>query len=420
MSEYDPTTLNLADFDLGHETDPLQVSDEFRRWRASAPQYHALFSRPLATGAAPRTTLHVDGRDYDVINMASLDYLGLCGHPAVSRAQMNAFETWGNGAAGTPLVSGTTTLHKQLEQDVCAMTGKASCLLYTSGFSAATGLMVALLRRGDVAVLDQFAHLSWHDGAHMSRARVATFAHNDPESLDAVLSRHATRRRIVIVDGLYSMDGDFAQLRALLDVCDAHDVGLVVDEAHSVFADGPRGDGVTGRLGEMGRVRAFMGTFSKSLSVVGGFVCVDQDLGDYLRYFSHPYGFSAALPPATVAGLTKAVELARHGTERRQTLAARALRFRDGLKTLGLNIGVSQSWIVPVIVGADREFLLSATQELMQKGLYVAPIEFPAVPEDGLRMRCAVSAGHSEADIDEALNLLESVVARPLKIRRGT
>lgn len=257
--------------------------------------------------------------------------------------------------------------------------------------------------------------MCWMDGVRQSGARLATFGHNDPDDLDRVLTRHRAQRRLVVVDGLYSMDGDVADLSRLLDVCDAHGVGLIVDEAHSIFALGEHGGGVVEAQGERERVRLHFGTFSKALSQIGGFAAADDDLVEYMRMYAHPFVFSAAPPPAQVAGIRAAMKVVRDEPERRVTLAENAAYFRAQLQGLGLNIGTGRTHVVPIIVGDDRALLFDAALSMLARGLYVVPIDYPAVPEDGLRFRTAVTATHSRADLDEALQIIEDCVARPLR-----
>lgn len=411
----DPASHHLGDFYMGHETDPLRALPDFTQWRDAAPDYHALVERRLATMVGARTALQFAGEKRQVLNLASLDYLGLASHPEVIAAQQAALSEWGTGSAGVPLLSGMTTLHEELQHELNAMTGKQGTLLFTSGFAAAIGMCIALLHRGDVAILDERAHMSWMDGVRLSGAKLVTFAHNDPASLDEALTRYKDSRRCVIIDGLYSMDGDFANLGALLDVADAHGVGIVVDEAHSVFADGPGGGGTTERLGEQQRVRVFMGTFSKALSVVGGFISCDAALADYMRYYAHPYVFSGALPPSTVAGILTAVRIMRADSTRRERLLENSNYMRGALQSLGLNTGRSQSWIIPIIFGNRRDILFESVKQLMARGVYAAPVDYPAVAEDQVRIRVAISAAHTRADLDEALGHIEDLVVAPLR-----
>jgi 7-keto-8-aminopelargonate synthetase-like enzyme len=363
--------------------------------------------RTLAAG----TVLLVEGRELPVVNLASLDYLGICRLPQAIQAQTAALESWGSGACGVPLLSGMTRLHCELQDEMCRITRRTGAILFTSGYAGALGLCSALLRRGDVAVVDEFAHMSWVDGARMAGASLVTFKHNDAADLAKVLAKHEGRRRAVVVDGLYSMDGDLADLPRLLDVCDEHGVGLIADEAHSMFAMGADGGGVTAHFGEQDRVRIVFGTFSKALSVVGSFAAGDADLLDYVRYYAHPYVFSAALPPAVVAGITAAVRAVSGDDALRRRLADNAHYFRAGVQAMGLDTGASESHIVPVIVGEDRRLLYQGVRELMMRGVFVAPVDFPAVPRDKVRFRCAISAGHSREELDMALESIGEVFA---------
>lgn len=406
--------MNLADFYGGHDTDPLSAPPEFLEWRRATSREQALFQAPLAGPAGPRTRLVVGGTVREVINLASLDYLGLNRDPRVAAAVRDAVEQWGVGACGVPLLTGTSLVHQRLEAEVSALLRRADTMLFPSGFSGGAGLMSALLRKGDVAIADTKAHMCWMDGIRTSGAQLATFPHGDLAALDRLLDTHKLARRVVIVDGLYSMDGDVADLPALLDVCEAHGVGLVVDEAHSIFALGRTGGGATEAAGVESRVRLLFGTFSKGLSMLGGFASGDAELLSYARLYAHPFGFSAALPPAYAAGMLVAVQIATRESHRRDRLAENAAYFRSSLQGLGLDTGVSSTHVVPIIV-RDRALLYDAGVKLRENGLYLVPIDYPAVPENAVRFRTSLSAAHTREDLDAALNLIEDFVARPLR-----
>jgi glycine C-acetyltransferase len=294
------------------------------------------------------------------------------------------------------------------------MLDRADTMLFPSGFSGGVGLMSALLRKGDVAIADAKAHMCWLDGIRTSGAQLAMFPHGDPQALDALLDRHKASRRVVVVDGLYSMDGDVADLPAILDVCDAHGVGLIVDEAHSIFALGARGGGVTEATGTEKRVRLLFGTFSKGLSMLGGFASGDSDLLAFARLYAHPFGFSAALPPAYVAAMVTAVQIAIKENDRRERLAANAAYFRSALHSMGIDTGRSTTHVVPIIL-RDRNLLYQSGLQLRERGVYLVPIDYPAVPEDAVRFRTSLSAAHTREDLDTALNLIEKFIARPLR-----
>lgn len=410
-------TLNLADFFPGHDSDPLVAPEDFVAWRAATAPEQALFQRPLFAAAGPRTRVPVDGEPRDVINLASLDYLGLNRHPRLTAAAREALEVWGTGACGVPLLSGTTRLHVALEEKLSAFLQRAASVLFPSGFSGGVGLMAGLLRRGDVAIADEKAHMCWLDGIRASGAQLVMFPHQDVKALDALLTKHKAARKVVVVDGLYSMDGDVADLPALLEVTDAHGVGLVVDEAHSIFALGAHGGGATELHGAEKRVRLLFGTFSKAVASLGGFASGSRELLDYARLYSHPFGFSAALPPSIVATNMAAVELAAESDDRRVKLAENARYFRDNLRGLGIDTGESTTQVIPMIVGRERDVLYEAGIEMLSRGLYIVPIDYPAVPEDKVRFRVSISAGHERADLDRALELIEASVVGRLRAR---
>jgi glycine C-acetyltransferase len=412
----DPYALNLGDFVFGHDTDPLCAPGDFRTWRAMTARERGLLQQPLAGASGPWTQLEVAGEARDVLNLASLDYLGLNRHPVIAAAIAAAVQEWGVGACGVPLLTGTSRPQKELERLMAELVGHEDAMLFPSGFSGGAGLMSALLHKGDVAIADVKAHMCWMDGIRTSGAHLATFPHGDIAALDDLLERHKRSRRLVVVDGLYSMDGDVPDLPALLDVCDAHNVGLVVDEAHSVFALGHRGGGTTESQGVEGRVRLFVGTFSKGLSMLGGFASASHDLLDYARFYAHPFAFSAALPPAYLVGIIAAAKLSGEGADLRARLASNAEYFRQALRTMGLDTGSSTTHVIPIIF-KDRRFLFEAGLSLRERGVYVMPVDYPAVPEDAVRFRISISAGHTQEDLDRGLNAIEDVVAKPLRTR---
>ena len=405
--------LSLADFYMGHDTDPLKTPDGFTDWRQATLKYQSLYERRLLQATSAHTEIETLGGAKKIINMASLDYLGLCSHPELIRVHQQALEQWGNGAGGVPLLSGMCKTHESLEQRVSQLTGQESTQLYSSGFAAAIGFAVALLRKSDIAICDQRAHISWVDGIKMSGASLVTFQHNDIQDLDRLLGKYKDRRRVVIVDGLYSMDGDYANLPEILSVTEKYGVSVVVDEAHSIFAAGENGGGAVEHFGVQDRVSMVMGTFSKALGFVGGFLSGSKGIIDYLRFYSHPYVFSSAIPPAMAATIHAAIDFSANNKLLREKLWDNADYFRSELKKLGFNIGTSETWVVPIILGNNRELLYESVLHLEQRGLYVAPVDYPAVSEDQIRIRTAVSAAHNKEDLDLALGLLEETLVRP-------
>src|SRR6266849_3777945 len=270
---------------------------------------------------------------------------------------------------------------------------------------AALGTISGLLRKTDVAVLDNRSHLSLRDGAVLSLSRVDRFEHNDPASLGAALCRRRGKRQLVIVEGIYSMDGDFASLDGLLDVAESHNASVFIDEAHSMLACGANGRGAAEHFGVEKRIPLVYGTFSKAFAAVGGFVTGPTETLDYLRYYAHSYAYSCALPPAIVAAVLRALEIAGREPELRDRLWSNAKYFRDHLNALGIDTGASTTYIMPLVVG-DRARMYQLGHELRRRGLFVAPVDFPAVPEDRICFRACVTANHTRADLDEALNIV--------------
>jgi glycine C-acetyltransferase len=283
-------------------------------------------------------------------------------------------------------------------------------MLFNSGFGGALGTLSGLLRKTDVAVLDNRSHLSLRDGAVLSRCRVDRFEHNDPASLDAALVRRKGRRQLVIVEGIYSMDGDFAALDDLLDVAKVHNASVFIDEAHSILACGPHGRGAAEHFHVEDRIRLIYGTFSKAFGALGGFVAGPVETLDYLRFYAHPYAYSCALPPVIVAAVLRALEIAKAEPELRTRLWDNAYYFRTQLNSLGIDTGASSTYIMPLVVG-DRARMYRLCHELRRRGVWVAPVDYPAVPQDRICFRACVTAEHARADLDEALNILADTLA---------
>src|SRR5204863_1750495 len=237
MSE-DPAKLSLSNFLAGESNDPLQAPPSFTNWMKVGAWAVKLYEPELLASADARTTLSYEGEPHSVINLCSYNYLGLANHPEVIAAAHEALSTHGLGACGSPILSGMSDLHRQLEKRMAEFLGYEDAMLFNSGFGGALGSISGLMRKSDVAVMDNRSHLSLRDGAVLARTRCERFDHNDPESLDRALTRHKGKRHLVIVEGIYSMDGDFGQLDEVMDVADAHGASVFVDEAHSMLACG--------------------------------------------------------------------------------------------------------------------------------------------------------------------------------------
>lgn len=410
----------LAKYDLGDfyhtgSDAPLDPGDDYREWKRGAAPAFTLFEPVLSSGPFARTSLRSGGKDKPAINLASYSYLGLGAHPEVIAAAVEALQTYGTGACGSPVLSGMTDLHRDLEQSLAKFMQREDTMLFNSGNAGAIGALSSVLRKGDVAILDQYAHICLIEGAKLAGARVETFIHNDPEDLDAKLTRHAGKRRLVIVEGLYSMHGDLGALDKLAPVAKAHGVDLFVDEAHSILAIGENGRGAGEHFGVEGDIALSYGTFSKSFANAGAVLGGTKDTLDYMRFYANTYVFSVALPPSVVAGVRAALEVATRDNTLRETLRENAVYFRNSLHGLGVDTAGSTEHIIPIVLGADRMQLYRLTATLRENGLFVAPVDYPSVPDSELRLRTCVTAAHAREDLDEALTLIEDLVVPELR-----
>jgi 7-keto-8-aminopelargonate synthetase-like enzyme len=371
----------------------------------------------MAGPSLPITRVRTVDGTVRVVNLTGYGYLGLVRHPAVVAAAKAALDEYGTGACGSPMLAGKIEPLVALERKLAALTRRPGVLVFNSGFGGALGTAAGIMRKGDVAVLDERAHVSLMDGVRLTGARLATFAHNEPADLDRVLNIHAGARRVVFVDGLYSMDGDVADLPRLLAVAESHGVGTIVDEAHSMFCFGASGGGLVEHFGVVERVGVHYGTFSKGLSAAGGFCATSLELADYLRCYANAYGFTCALPPATVAGLCAALDVVAAEPWRRDRLAENAAYFRGALQGLGIDTGHSTTHVVPLILGEERILLYELGLELRRRGVFLTPVDYPTVSLDQVRFRASVTADHSRADLDEALQVLADVLVPALRAR---
>ncbi|EDM78110.1 POSSIBLE 8-AMINO-7-OXONONANOATE SYNTHASE BIOF2 (AONS) (8-AMINO-7-KETOPELARGONATE SYNTHASE) [Plesiocystis pacifica SIR-1] len=407
---------SLADFYFTDTDDPMVPPPEFGKWVQDGAWAFELFEPEMLGAVEPVMRIHRAGKDRTVVNLSSYNYLGLAAHPEVIEAGKKALSRYGTGACGSPMLSGMTDLHRQLEHELRKFTGHEDVMLFNSGFGGGMGTLTGLLRKGDVAILDDKCHLCLIDGVKLAKAKLNFFTHNDPAALDEALQKTAGRRRVVVLEGVYSMDGDTANLPALLEVTERHGVGVMLDEAHSILALGARGRGCAEHYGlPPSAINLQYATFSKSFAHTGSFVAGKKELIKYLRHYVNGYAFSCALPPAIVGGVLKALELGTRDNSLREKLWRNVQHFRAGAESLGLDIGEADSQVFPIIIGGDRQMLYEQCIAMNDAGLFLAPVDFPSVPEESLRYRVAVTAGHELVDLDRALNILEDTLVKALR-----
>lgn len=348
------------------------------------------------------TVVVIEGKER--IMMGSNNYLGLTHHPAVLAAAKAALERYGSGCTGSRFLNGTLDLHERLEADLAEFLGKEACLVFSTGYQANLGAISGLVGRGDFVILDKLDHASIVDGAKMSHGETVRFNHGDLAGLERKLQKLPPSAGVmVIVDGVYSMEGDIADLPALIKVCQKYGAALAVDDAHSVGVLGPNGQGTAAHFDVTDDVDVIVGTFSKSLASIGGFVAGSDTVIHYLKHHARPLIFTAALPPANTAGVLAALEVLQREPERRARLWENTRRLQDGLRHIGFDIGPTETPIVPVLIG-PLETTFVFWRKLFDAGVFTNPVVPPAVPPSQCRLRTSLMATHSAEQIDRALD----------------
>jgi 8-amino-7-oxononanoate synthase len=338
------------------------------------------------------TRLRIDGRE--VLNFGSNDYLGLAADPRLGAAVAAAIGADGWGSGASPLVTGYAERHQQLEQRLSEFEAAEAALLFPSGFAANLGTIAALAGPGDTVFTDRKNHASLLDGCRLSRADVRVYPHNDWRKLQSLLSHRGGARRLIVTDSLFSMDGDLAPLAELAGLAERYGAMLLIDEAHATGVFGPAGRGVAEQLGLDGRIPIRVGTLSKALGSIGGFVAGSRPLIEWLVNRARPYVFSTAAPAAVCAAGIAALDIVRDEPQRRRQLLANAGTLRAALAEQGWNVGHSASQIIPLVVGEpDRATALSA--RLLDRGLLVPAIRPPTVPQGEACLRISLSYGHT-------------------------
>ncbi|MGZ8622759.1 MAG: glycine C-acetyltransferase [Actinomycetota bacterium] len=356
------------------------------------------------TGARAR----FDGRE--VINLASNNYLGLASHPRMNRAAADAALRLGAGSGAVRTIAGTMSLHHELEERFAAFKHAESALMFQSGFTANAGTVAAILSKEDVIVSDRLNHASIIDGARLSRAEIAVFEHRDADHADRLLTETARpgRRQLLITDGVFSMDGDIAPLPDLVEVAERHGAIMMIDDAHASGVLGTGGAGTVDHFGLHGRVDIQVGTLSKAIGVLGGFIAGPGHLTEWLQNRGRPFLFSTSAPPAVVAACIEALAIIQDEPDRLARLWANTAALKVGLKALGFDTGASETPITPVITG-EEEVTQTFARRLFEEGVFCPAIVFPTVGKGMARVRTIVIADHTENDLAEALEIFGRV-----------
>lgn len=402
-------TLDMFSQSVGK--DHAEIS-QFWRWRemvVDAGRY--TFEVPHLHAQKPRVKVRrITGETFDLISLASYNYLGYAYHPDVLNAAKEALDVFGLGATGSPVLNGTFQIHKVLEQKLVEFFGLDGygVSLFSSGYGANVGVVSCYIHKGDHVVLDRSSHASLIDGALLSQGKISLFRHNDAEHLDRVLKKIDTgnARILVCTEGVFSTDGDYGNLKDILQVTRKYDAKLLVDEAHSLLVAGPTGRGVSEELGVLEQVDMLIGTFSKSFAGVGGFLFAPREIVNYVNYYARSRMFSCALDPAVTGGLIKSLELASgpDGDRKRKRVISNANYLRSKLEGR-VDTGVSHSWIIPVIYG-DERLTIPLSDYLQKHGLDISLMMFPAVPKNRSRIRAFVTSEHNREQLDEAAGII--------------
>ena len=359
---------------------------------------------------------HYDGKQ--VINLASNNYLGLCNHPKLREAAIAATQKYGVGSGAVRTIAGTMRIHMELEEKIAAFKGVEACVVFQSGFAANAGTVSSILGKEDFILSDELNHASIIDGARLSRAKIKVFRHKDVGHAEELLKeiQNEPGRKLVITDGVFSMDGDIGPVGELAALCEKYGAIMMVDDAHASGVLGRNGRGSVDHFQCTGSVDVQVGTLSKAIGALGGYVCGSRDLIDYLYHRARPFLFSTSHPPSVAASCIAAFDILESEPERIDRLWTNTSYFQGELKAAGFNIGgqttpASETPITPIIIGDGRK-TMDFSRALFDAGLMATGIAFPTVPDGKARIRCIMTSEHTRPQIDQALEILARTAKR--------
>ncbi|MGB9486632.1 MAG: glycine C-acetyltransferase [Terriglobia bacterium] len=352
----------------------------------------------------------------EVINLSSNNYLGLTTHPKLRARALEAIEKWGVGSGAVRTIAGTMAVHLELEEKIAKFKHVEASVVFQSGFTANAGTVQAILGREDIIISDQLNHASIIDGCRLSRAEIKIFPHKDMEACENILKEVEARkcRKLLITDGVFSMEGDIAPLPQLVELAEKYGCIMMIDDAHASGVLGRNGRGTVDHFNLHGRVDIQVGTLSKAIGALGGYICSTRDTIEFLYHRGRPFLFSTSHPPSVAATCLAAFEVLEEEPQLIDRLWANTNFFKQGLKKLGFNTGVSETPITPVIVG-DAALAHEFSRQLFGAGVFAQSLGFPTVPEGKARIRTIVTATHTQEELTRALEILESV-GKKLKI----
>jgi glycine C-acetyltransferase len=382
------------------------LHDQIEQWRAEGT-----FQRLRVLESESAAEARFDGKE--VVNLASNNYLGLTTHPKLREAALAATRQFGVGSGAVRTISGTMSLHMQLEERIAAFKNVEACVVFQSGFAANAGTVSAILTPEDHIVSDELNHASIIDGCRLSKAKIHVFPHKDVARAEQILAEldGIPGRKLLISDGVFSMDGDIGPLPGLVEAAEKHGAIMMVDDAHSSGVLGRNGRGTIDHFGLHGRVQVQVGTLSKAIGVLGGYVCGSRDLIDFLYHRARPFLFSTSHPPAVAASCLAAFDVLEQEPERIDRLWDNTRYFKKGLTEAGFNTGISETPITPIIVG-EAALAHQLSRELFQEGVFATGIGFPTVAKGKARVRTIVTSEHTKEELDRALEAFRKVGKR--------
>ncbi len=386
---------------------PLSYLTESLNELKAAGSYFKL--RELESACEPVSK--VDGRE--VINLASNNYLGLANHPKLKEAALEAVRKFGTGSGAVRTITGTMAMHMELERKIAKFKHTEACVVFQSGFTANAGTVSSVLTPDDHIISDELNHASIIDGCRLSRAKIHVFRHKDVAHAEERLAalKDVSARKLLITDGVFSMDGDIGPLDKLAELGEKYGAIVMVDDAHASGVLGRNGRGTVDHFGLHGRVHIQVGTLSKAIGALGGYVCGSHDLIEYLYHRARPFLFSTSHPPAVTAACLAAFDLLEAEPERVQLLWDNTDYYKAALRDAGFDTGMSETPIVPVIVG-EAKTAMEFSAALFEEGLWATGIGFPTVPKGRARIRTIVTSAHTREHLDRAVEILKRVAAR--------
>ncbi len=365
---------------------------------------------PFQIPLEARTGPEVQADGHSMLMLSSYDYLGLIGDPRIDRAAIEAIQKYGTGTGGARLLTGTTDQHQQMERDLAAFRGTEAAITYSSGYAANVALIGALFGPADRVIMDALCHRSLTDACRFAGVQLQRFQHNDPESLQQEIEKGPpANRTLIITDGIFSMDGDICLLPDVIEIKKKYGCFLLVDDSHATGVLGAHGRGVDEHFGiAASEVDIWTGSLAKAIPSTGGFVAGSQELAIFLQHASSPYIFSAALSPASVAAIREGLSILAQEPERVARIEQNAEYLRGGLRNLGYDTGLSETAVIPVILKDEVTTALFA-RRLRDHGILAAPVLFPAVPQGSARLRLCVTAAHTQAHLEFALDVFRKM-----------